>query len=304
MLEILIQIALETLRFLLKVWLWIVLGFSAAGLIREFLPERGFMERLAGGGDVKSLIKASILGALAQFLPHSSLPLAISLFDLGASRAYMIAFLVSTPWLCVIESLFLISFLRIKLFSFILVMTMVVAVLGGLVIDYLEKRGVIESGGPRAPKQGHGLERHPRSETFRGRISSALHYSYDFLKMSGKWIAIGLIGAGITKALIPMEVIKNLLGYSLYSVPLALGIGAIIEITVEASVPIVCSIYSLGASPGVCFTMLMAGVITDITEMGTVWTICGKKTAIASMIIYSFLTIIFGYLINLLFIIS
>jgi uncharacterized membrane protein YraQ (UPF0718 family) len=71
------------------------------------------------------------------------------------------------------------------------------------------------------------------------------------------------------------------------------------EITLEASIPIICSLYTLGASPGVVFTLLMGGIVTDITEMGTIATIMGKKTAIASALVYSSVTILFGYLINL-----
>ncbi|MCK4243395.1 permease [Candidatus Bathyarchaeota archaeon] len=301
MLNIVLQIILETLQFFLKVWHWIVLGFLAAGLSREFVPEKWFV-KMFEGNNLKSLLKASVLGTFAQFLPHSSLPLAISLFDLGASRAFMITFLVSTPWLCVVESLILVSFVGFQMFLFILVMTMVVAVIGGLLIGYLEKRELIESERPYASERTSNLEKRHRPETFRGRILSALHHSYEFFKLSGKWVAIGFLGAGITKALIPMEAINSLLGYSLYSVPIALGIATFMEITLEASVPIICSLYSLGASPGVVFTLLMAGVVTDVTEIGTIWTVLGKKTAIASIIIFSFLTIIFGYLINLIFI--
>jgi len=74
------------------------------------------------------------------------------------------------------------------------------------------------------------------------------------------------------------------------------------ELTVEASVPIICSLYAMGASPGVVFTLLMAGVVTDVTEIGTIWTVIGKRTAVATILIFSFLTIIFGYVINLVFI--
>jgi uncharacterized membrane protein YraQ (UPF0718 family) len=96
-----------------------------------------------------------------------------------------------------------------------------------------------------------------------------------------------------------MEAIENLLGYSFYSVPLALGIATIMETTLEASIPIICTLYSNGASPGVVFTLLMAGIVTDITEIGTISTVLGKKTAMATLLVFSFLTILFGYLINL-----
>lgn len=297
MLELIVQIILETLQFFLKVWHWIALGFLAAGFIREFVPKNPLVKML-GGSDIGSLIKASVLGVLADFLPHSSLQLAVSLFDLGASRASVITFMVSTPWLCIVESLILISFTGTEMFLFIVAMTMVVAVLGGLIIGQLEKKRIIESERFLPSKSTLNLEKPLKSKTFRGRIVSALHHSYTFLKVAGKWLAAGFLGAGIAKALIPMEAITRLLGYSLYSIPLALAIATIMEITLEASIPIICSLYTLGASPGVIFTLLMAGIITDVTELGTISTVLGRKTAIASVLIFSFLTLIFGYLIN------
>ncbi len=299
MIDLVIRIVLETLRLFLKVSHWIVLGFLVAGLIREFVPRKWFL-KMFGGSGIRDVLIASIMGTLAQFLPHSGLPLAISLFHLGASRGAVVTFMVSTPWLCVIESLILISFVGTNMFLFIVVMTMVVGIIGGLLIGYLEKRGVIESGHPSSPKPAVEVERNYGPETIKDRMFSALHYSYDFFKLASIWIAIGFLGAGITKALIPAEIIENLLGYSLHSVLLALAVGTVMEVAVEASVPIICSLYSLGASPGVIFTLLMCGVVTDMTEMGTIWTALGKKTAVASVLIFSFLTLIFGYLINLL----
>jgi len=297
MLELIVQIILETLFFFLKVWHWIAMGFLAAGFISEFVPKNPLVKML-GGSDVGSLLKASVLGVLADFFPHSSLQLAVSLFDLGASRASVITFMVSTPWLCIVESLILVSFTGVELFLFIVVMTMVVAVLGGLMIGKLEQIRIIESGRPHLSKSTLNSETLRRSKHFVDRIFSALHNSYMFLKLAGKWLAVGFLGAGIAKTLIPMETITNLLGYSLYSIPLALVIATIMEISLEASIPIICSLYTLGASPGVIFTLLMAGIVTDITELGTISTVLGRKTAIASVIIFSFLTLIFGYLIN------
>jgi uncharacterized membrane protein YraQ (UPF0718 family) len=294
--ETVLQIVVESIQFFLKVWHWIALGFVAAGFIREFVPQKPLV-RMLGGGDPGTIVKASVLGVFADFLPHSSLQLAISLFDLGASRAAILTFLTSTPWLCIVESITLLSFTGLGLFLVIVVMTVVAAAAGGLILAYLEKERIIESWRPTTVTTD--LQRHRGPEGSRGRVVSALTYSYTFLKLGGPWLTLGFLGSGIAKTLLPSDAIDGLLGYSIYSVPLALGIAAVMEITLEASIPIICSLYTLGASPGVVFTLLMGGIVTDITEMGTIATIMGKKTAIASVLVYSSVTMLFGYLINL-----
>jgi uncharacterized membrane protein YraQ (UPF0718 family) len=297
MLDVIAQITRESLHFFLTVWYWIALGFVAAGFLREFVPQAPLVKML-GGSDVRSLCKASILGVIADFLPHSSLQLAVSLFDLGASRASVITFMISTPWLCIIESLILISFTGTELFLVIVVLTMIIAVLGGVMIAHLERRRIIESDRPHPATPCLNPDPSHASQTLNARIVAALHHAYAFLKLSGAWLAVGFLGAGVTKVLIPPDAITHLLGYSVYSIPLALLLAFVMETALEASIPIICSLYTLGASPGVIFTLLMAGIVTDITELGTIATVLGKRTAMATVLIFSSLTLVFGYLIN------
>ncbi len=295
--ETLLQIALESVQFFLKVWHWIALGFIAAGFIREFVPQRPLVRTL-GGSDPVTIVKATVLGVVADVLPHSSLQLAISLFDLGASRAAILTFLTATPWLCIVESIILLSFTGIGLFLVLVAMTMVAAAAGGLILAYLETKRIIEAWRPSTAVPS--LHSHRSPDRSRSRVASAFTHAYTFLKLGGPWLAVGFLGSGIAKTLIPADAIDGVLGYSLYSVPLALGIAAVMEITLEASIPIICSLYTLGASPGVVFTLLMGGIVTDVTEMGTIATVMGKKTALASVLVYSAVTILLGYLINLL----
>jgi uncharacterized membrane protein YraQ (UPF0718 family) len=145
--ETVLQIVVESAQFFLKVWYWIALGFVAAGFIRELVPQRPLV-RMLGGSSSGTIVKASVLGVFADFLPHSSLQLAISLFDLGASRATILPFLTSTPWLCIVESISLLSFTGLGLFLVIVVMTMVAAAAGGLILAYLEKERIIETWRP------------------------------------------------------------------------------------------------------------------------------------------------------------
>jgi hypothetical protein len=60
-----------------------------------------------------------------------------------------------------------------------------------------------------------------RVEGSRGRVVSALTYSYTFLKLGGPWLALGFLGSGIAKTLLPSDAITAYSGipYTLFPSP-------------------------------------------------------------------------------------
>jgi hypothetical protein len=298
--SILANILIESFNYFLQVWYWITLGFILGGLVTEFVPREWIMRHI-GGRDLKSLVKASVLGVSCDVCSHGVLPLAVALFEGGASRAATIAFLVATPWIGVMETLILYSFVGLRMTLIMSVLSVVVAFLASLVIAQLEKRKLIETW--RRKGTLHKLCCHPsehhKHSTLYARIWSALHYSWDLARMIGKWFLIGFLGAGIVKVLVPAHLVHAYLGYAVFSVPLALVLASLIEVCSEGSIPIIGAFYRMGASPGSVFVMLMGGVATDLTEIGTLWTAMGKRTAMSTLLVLIGLSLFFGFLLNL-----
>jgi hypothetical protein len=264
--------------------------------VTEFVP-RDWIARHIGGNDPLSLAKASVLGVTCDVCSHGVLPLAVSLFNKGASRAATIAFLVATPWIGVMETLILYSFVGLRMTLVMSLLSVLIAFLTGLMMAWLENKGFVETSRVR----GIGFE-HPchHGQTSRARIRSALHHSWKLARMIGKWFVIGFLGAGLVKTLVPPKLVHAYLGYAAFSVPLALALASIIEVCSEGSIPIIGSLYRMGASPGSVFVMLMGGVATDLTEIGTIWTALGRKTAMSTLLLLVALTLGFGFVLNLL----
>ena len=61
---------------------------------------------------------------------------------------------------------------------------------------------------------------------------------------------------------------------------ITLAVATVIEICSEGSSPIAFEIYRQVGTLGNPFVFLMAGVVTDYTEIGLLWTNIGRKTAI------------------------
>jgi hypothetical protein len=89
------------------------------------------------------------------------------------------------------------------------------------------------------------------------------------------------------------------LGPSFMGLFLTLVFATIIEVCSEGSSPIAFEIFNKVGTFGNPFVFLMAGVITDYTEIGLIWSNIGKKAAIWLPIITIPLVLLVGWLFNL-----
>jgi len=77
-------------------------------------------------------------------------------------------------------------------------------------------------------------------------------------------------------------------------------LATIIEVCSEGSAPMAFEIFKQTGAFGNSFVFLMAGVATDYTEIGLIWSNIGKKAAIWLPIITVPQILILGYLFNIL----
>ena len=112
------------------------------------------------------------------------------------------------------------------------------------------------------------------------------------------WLIIGLIIAVLVDVYVPKEVFMKYLGPDLRGLFLTLLGATIIEVCSEGSSLVAFEIYDKVGSFGNPFVFLMAGVVTDYTEIGLLWTNIGKKTAILLPVVAVPQVFFFGFLYN------
>ncbi len=113
-------------------------------------------------------------------------------------------------------------------------------------------------------------------KAFKGTISG----SWTLAKMVLWWILIGMTFAAIANAYIPAHLFVTYMGPSLLGLFVTLLLATIIEVCSEGSSPLSFEIYNQTGAFGNSFTFLMAGVVTDYTEIGLIWQNIGKKAAL------------------------
>ena len=80
-----------------------------------------------------------------------------------------------------------------------------------------------------------------------------------------------------------------------------LGLATVMEVCSEGTSPLAFEIYKQTGAFGNAFVFLMAGVVTDFTEIGLLWSNVGKKTAVWLPIVTVPQVVLFGFLANKIF---
>jgi uncharacterized membrane protein YraQ (UPF0718 family) len=134
------------------------------------------------------------------------------------------------------------------------------------------------------------------------RLIGVLRQAWENFRDLGKYLAIGLVLAAAVAAFVPTTVVQRYLGVSdsPWAILLAVPISAIIECCSEGFSVFAGQLYTMGASLGVVFVMLMVGVTTDITEISVVWGKFGRRSAVAYVLVSTTVAVAVAYTIDLL----
>ena len=115
------------------------------------------------------------------------------------------------------------------------------------------------------------------------------------------WIILGILIASIAGAYIPVHFFHRFMGPTFLGLLITLGLATVIEVCSEGSSPLAFEIYRQTGALGNSFVFLMAGVATDYTEIGLLWTNVGRRTAIWLPIITVPQIALIGYIANIIF---
>lgn len=94
------------------------------------------------------------------------------------------------------------------------------------------------------------------------------------------WILIGVMAAALLRTYLPEGVFMTYFGPDVAGLALTLVFATLIEVCSEGTSPLAFEIFNQVGALGNPFVFLMAGVATDYTEIGLIWSNIGKRSAI------------------------
>lgn len=284
------------LQYLGIIWWAVLLGLALGGVIDYFVPE-GFIVRTLGNQRKSTLIYAVIAGFLMSACSHGILAISMQLYKKGASTAAVITFLMASPWANLPMTVLLFGFFGWKAVYFV-VGAMAIAFVTGYAFMVLDRLNLIEPSPTHAAADNVSWDRirqFDAAESVKGVAAGAISLA----NMVLWWIIIGVLAAALIGAYVPAHWFMEYLGPDFLGMTMTLLFATILEVCSEGTSPIAFEIFNKTGVLGNPFVFLMAGVATDYTEIGIIWSNIGKRTAIWLPVVTIPQIVLVGYLLNL-----
>ncbi len=292
-----------------RIWWAILLGLLLGGAIDHFIP-REYVSHILAGPEKKTIFYSVILGFFMSACSHGILALSIELHKKGASNPAVIAFLLASPWANFPLTILLIGFFGLKAL-YIIVCALVVAIITGFIYQFLEARHLIERNkNIQETEEGFSLLKDLKGRLRSHKISPGqltqdikgiFSGSISLANMVLWWILIGIGLASLAAAYIPASIFQNYMGPTFFGLFVTLIVATILEVCSEGTAPLAFEIYRQTAAFGNVFVFLMAGVVTDYTEIGLLWFNVGRRVAIWLPVITVPQVVALGILANMIF---
>lgn len=284
------------LSYIKLIWWAVILGILTGGIIDYFIPEE-FIFKYLGQKKKRTIFYAVIFGFLMSACSHGILAISMQLYKKGAGIPAVITFLLASPWANLPITILLFGFFGIKALWFVSA-AMVIAMSTGFIYMGLDRFRLIEKS--KKITLSNKIEwTNIKNFNFRDSLSGVTRGAINLSNMVLWWILIGITVAAFIGAYVPEHIFMKYLGPSFMGLFLTLVFATIIEVCSEGSSPIAFEIFNKVGTFGNPFVFLMAGVITDYTEIGLIWSNIGKKAAIWLPIITIPLVLLVGWLFNL-----
>ena len=277
------------------IWWAVLIGLVLGGIIDYFVPD-GFIVRALGGRSKLTLIHAVLAGFLMSACSHGILAIAIQLYKKGASVPAVITFLLASPWANLPMTVLLFGFFGWKAILFV-GGAMLIALITGLVFTVLDGLGWIEGPAQGVDREDVSWDR-LRSFDLGRSMKGVAAGAVSLANMVLWWILVGVLAAALIGAYVPDHWFMQYLGPDFTGMLVTLLFATVIEVCSEGTSPIAFEIFAKTGALGNPFIFLMAGVATDYTEIGLLWSNIGRRTAIWLPVVTVPQILIFATLLN------
>lgn len=274
-----------------------VLVFIISYVQSYFPPEKSkkIMGRFKGLG---ARIIGALLGTVTPFCSCSSIPLFMGFTTAGLPLGVTFSFLISSPMVDLGSLVLLTSIFGWKIAVSYVIVGLVIAVLGGTIIEKLHLENQVADFIRNAKKINTVLPSDELSQ--KERFKSALDSVWQTLKKVFPYILIGVAIGAVLHNWIPQKWIENILGSkNPFGVILAAVCGIPMYADIFGCIPIAESLLAKGALLGVVLSFMMAVTTLSLPSMIMLSKAIKQKLLGVFIAICTLGIIIVGYVFNL-----
>lgn len=249
----------------------ILTGILFVGFIDK-IP-RELVTSLLGRGGFSGIVRAVLAGVMLDLCSHGILMVGMKLYERGIRLGQLMAFLIASPWNSFSLTIILWALVGFKVMMIFLVLSMVIALISGVIFDSLVDKRVL-------PANPHTLQEDPnfkfwpalRSSWGKAQFNKQFFLSiviegFGGSKMVLRWVFFGIILASLIRTFVSPENFGTFFGPTLMGLGSTILLATILEVCSEGSTPIAADLVTRAGAPGNGFAFLMTGVSTDYTEV-------------------------------------
>jgi uncharacterized membrane protein YraQ (UPF0718 family)/regulator of protease activity HflC (stomatin/prohibitin superfamily) len=270
------------IRVFLDGSLFLLGGFLLAGLLAEFVRSERITRHLGGGG-LRPVFLATVLGAPLPLCSCSVVPAARELRRKGASTGAVVAFLISTPETGIDSILLTYGYLGPAM----MIARPVAAVLTALVAGVLtlltgQKRADSEplaAAEDEQPRTEHETpEVAPQEMSLTGRLDRALRHGFvEIFDELAPWLILAFVLSALLDSCLGPDSLTRLLPYPILGMLAAALVGIPTYVCASGSTPVAATLIAKGLSPGAGLVYMLTGPATNLTTLAVVARLFGRR---------------------------
>lgn len=266
--------------------------------IQSYFPPERSKKILSKFRGIWANIMSALLGTVTPFCSCSSIPLFIGFTSAGLPLGVTFSFLISSPMVDLGSLVLLMSIFGAKVAIVYVLFGLLIAVVGGMIIEKLELENEVEDFIMNSPK---GIELEDAQIGKRERVIFAKNAVVETFKKVFTYILLGVGIGAIIHNWIPETLIEKVLGgNNPFGVILATLVGVPMYADIFGTIPIAEALLSKGAMLGTVLAFMMGVTTLSLPSMIML------RKAIKPKLMYVFITIttigivIVGYIFNVL----
>jgi uncharacterized membrane protein YraQ (UPF0718 family)/copper chaperone CopZ len=314
---------LEIWRLFLEMSPYMLFGLFFVGILHLYFT-KDFVLKHVGDSSIKSVFKAALFGIPLPLCSCGVIPTAVYMKKNGASSASTSSFLISTPQTG-IDSIVATYGMMGGIFAiFRPFAALIMGIVGGGIVSLFDKP-IIKT--EQTPRQNNNMftiigqtattqtksqdtcedgtcDCSSESESVpTSKFAKFGKYAFvDFLDDISVQFIIGVIISGLISYFIPDNFFDSeTLSSGILGMLLMILVGIPMYICATASIPIAVALMMKGFSPGVAFVFLAVGPATNAASLTILLNTLGKKIVSVYLATLIIMSIIMGYLLDLIF---
>ncbi|WP_139905454.1 permease [Clostridium thermarum] len=279
----------------IKIFILLSVLIFIISYIQSYYPPERTKKILGNIKGIKGNILGALLGTITPFCSCSSIPIFIGFTSAGLPLGITFSFLISSPLVDLASLMILASFFGPKIAIAYVVVGLVLAVIGGTMIDKLGLEKYVQG----YVREIENVDAEIIEMTRHERIAYSKEQVRDIFKRVWIYVLIGVgIGAAIHN-LIPKTVVESVIGSkNPFAVLLATVIGIPMYADIFGTLPIAEALFGKGVGIGTVLSFMMAVTALSLPSIIMLSKVVKTKLLVIFVGIVSVGIIIIGYLFN------